>query len=175
MTTLALDDPTGVFYMTSVFAPFLMPCLAVPLAFALAVRAYTGSWGSAWYAPDPGPSVLMVLLAVATAFGLYGYGVGFGFYVLDPDQMCAALGVRGDTIVTDLGLPVSARCVTDSGVATELVPFWVNPLIYMSLAGGVVAAGAGLAAAWRRRGDGDGVRGPDAAPAGRGGADCPDS
>ncbi|MET8814015.1 hypothetical protein ABZW47_18620 [Streptomyces sp. NPDC004549] len=163
MTTLALDDLPPVLYMATLFAPFLMPCLALPLTFTLAVRAYTGSWGRAWYAPDPGPCALTVLLAASTAYGAYGYGVGRGYYLLDPDQMCAAMGVPGDGIVTDLGLPVSARCVTDSGVATELVPFWVNPLVYGSLAVSVVAATAGMVAAWRRRGQG--VRGPDAASA----------
>ncbi|MGV9337844.1 hypothetical protein [Streptomyces sp. NPDC003688] len=173
MTTLALDDLAPAFYMTSVFAPFLMPCVALPLAFALAVRAYTGTWGRAWYAPDPAPTVLVVLLAAATAFGLYGYGVGLGFYILDPDQMCAAKGVPGDSIVTHMTLPVGAECVTEDGAATELVPFWVNPLILMSLAVCPVAATAGVVAARRRRGDG--MRGPDAAPAGGGGADRPDS
>ncbi|MFD8911136.1 hypothetical protein [Streptomyces sp. NPDC059575] len=172
MTTLALDDPAPLFYLAAITAPLLMPFVAAPLAFALAVRAYTRTWGRAWYAPDPAPCVLTVLLASAVAFGAYGYGVGRGFYLLDPDQMCAAMGVDGDSIVTDMALPVSARCVTDNGVATELVPFWVNPLILMSLALCPVAATAGVVA-WRRRGEG--VRGPDAASAGGGGADRPDS
>ncbi|MEU6242936.1 hypothetical protein [Streptomyces sp. NPDC047024] len=173
MTTLALDDPASLFYLAALTAPLLMPVVAAPLAFTLAVRAYTGSWGRAWYAPDPAPCVLTVLLASAVAFGAYGYGVGRGFYLLDPDQMCAAMGVDGDGIVTDMALPVSARCVTDDGVATELVPFWVNPLVYVSLAVGAGAATAGVVAAWRRRGEG--VRGADVAPTGMGGADRPGS
>ncbi|MGW4447243.1 hypothetical protein [Streptomyces sp. NPDC004682] len=161
--TTPLDDLAPAFYMAALFAPLTMPGLAAVTAFLLAVRLRRHGWGRAWYAPDPVPCGQTMLLASATAFGAYGYGVGRGFYLLDPDQMCAAMGVPGDGIVTDLGLPVSARCVTDSGVATELVPFWVNPLVYGSLAVSVVAATAGAVAAWRRRGQG--VRGPDAASA----------
>ncbi|NEB94997.1 hypothetical protein G3I21_25500 [Streptomyces bauhiniae] len=121
-----------------------MPCLAVPSAVTLAVRIRTHTWGRAWYAPDTAPCFLLALMTASTAFGLFGFGVACGFYILDPDQMCAAKGVPGDMIVTHETLPVSAQCVTGAGAATELVPFWVNPMIYLCLLVCAVAIGAGV-------------------------------
>ncbi|MEU9401613.1 hypothetical protein [Streptomyces sp. NPDC048242] len=176
MTTIALDDLAPAFYMAALFAPFTMPGLAALSVFLLAVRIRRHGWGEAWYAPDLVPCGLLVLLASATAFGAYGYGVGRGFYLLDPDQKCAAMGLRGDDIVTHLALPVGAECVTDNGVATELVPSWVNPLVYVSLAAAAVAATAWVAA-WLRRAEEEGEEewGPDAEPEGVSGADWQDS
>ena len=45
----------------------------------------------------------------------------------------AAKGVPGDHIVTREALPVSAQCVTSGGVGTELVPGWVNPVIFLGI------------------------------------------
>ncbi|MEU6817570.1 hypothetical protein [Streptomyces sp. NPDC046860] len=140
-----------VVHLAVLVAPVLMPCVAVPAAVTLWVRIRTGTWGRAWYAPDRAPGFLLALMTAATAFGLFGYGVWCGFYWLDPDQMCAAQGVSGDMIVTHEALPVSARCVTEAGAATELVPFWVNPMIYLCLTVCAPAAGAGAAAVLRRK------------------------
>jgi hypothetical protein len=74
-----------------------------------------------------------------------------GFYILDPDQLCAARGLQGDHIVTRETLPVSAQCVTSDGVGTELVPGWVNPVIFMGLTLFVLAPVTGTAAEVRRR------------------------
>jgi hypothetical protein len=41
--------------------------------------------------------------------------------------------VQGDHVVTRGTLPVSAQCVTSGGVGTELVPGWVNPMIFTGL------------------------------------------
>ncbi|MEV0170351.1 hypothetical protein AB0I00_04355 [Streptomyces sp. NPDC050803] len=89
-------------------------------------------------------------MAGAAAFGAYAWGVMSGFYILDPDQMCAAQGVRGDHVVTRGTLPVSAQCVTSDGVGTELVPDWVNPVIFAGLALLVLSVMAGTLAGVRR-------------------------
>lgn len=94
-----------------------------------------------------------------------------GFYILDPDQMCAASGADGDHVVTRMTLPVSVQCVTDQGVGTELVPVWVNPVVFAGLAVCVLAVWAGVSAAIRRRADRargevvDAELGPDVRPA----------
>ncbi|MEU4111364.1 hypothetical protein [Streptomyces sp. NPDC027717] len=153
---MTVPDRLRLAFELAVFAaPLLMPCLAVPAAVTLAVRVRARAWGRAWYAPDPAPGFLLALLAAATAFGLFGYGVGCGFYILDPDQMCAARGVPGDMIVTHETLPVSAECVTGAGAATELVPSWVNPTIYLCLLMCALSIGAGATSL---------ARGKDTAP-----------
>ncbi|GHF18649.1 hypothetical protein E5082_16555 [Streptomyces griseoluteus] len=142
---------TVALYIAALWAPLLMPCLAAPSAVALAVRIRTRTWGRAWYAPDTAPSFLLALMTAAAAFGLFGYGVACGFYILDPDQMCAAQGVPGDRIVTHETLPVSAQCVTEAGAATELVPSWVNPTICLCLLVCAASVTAGAASLLRRR------------------------
>ncbi|MFD7168883.1 helicase associated domain-containing protein [Streptomyces violascens] len=89
--------------------------------------------------------------AGAAAFGAYAWGVMSGFYILDPDQMCAARGAQGDHIVTREMLPVSAQCVTPEGVGTELVPDWVNPVILMGLTLLTLALVTGTVAGVRQR------------------------
>ncbi|MGV9703097.1 hypothetical protein [Streptomyces sp. NPDC003483] len=98
-------------------------------------------------------SALVVQLAGAAAVGAYAWGVRSGFYILDPDQMCAASGADGDHVVTRMTLPVSVQCVTDQGVGTELVPVWVNPVVFVGLAVCGLAVWAGVSAAIRRRAD----------------------
>ncbi|MFF9362716.1 hypothetical protein [Streptomyces griseoluteus] len=142
---------TVALYVAALWAPLLMPCLAVPSAVVLAVRIRRRTWGRAWYAPDTTPSFVLALMTAAVAFGLFGYGVACGFYILDPDQMCAAQGVPGDRIVTHETLPVSAQCVTEAGAATELVPFWVNPAIYLCLLVCAAAIGAGAVSLLHRK------------------------
>lgn len=96
---------------------------------------------------------LVVLLAGTAAAGAYAWGVMQGFYILDPDQMCAAAGADGDHVVTRMTLPVSVRCVTEQGTGTELVPGWVNPVVFAGLAVCVLAVWVGVSAAIRRRAD----------------------
>ncbi|MET8414044.1 hypothetical protein ABZV34_39545, partial [Streptomyces sp. NPDC005195] len=91
------------------------------------------------------------VMAGAAACGAYAWGVMSGFYILDPDQMCAAKGVPGDHVVTREALPVSAQCVTSDGVGTELVPGWVNPVIFMGLTLVLLALVAGTLGGARRR------------------------
>ncbi|MEU6325935.1 hypothetical protein ABZ851_01355 [Streptomyces sp. NPDC047049] len=132
-------------------APLVAPCVFVIAATALALRAYRRLPGSGWHLPGVATCALVVVMAGAAALGAYAWGVMSGFYVLDPDQMCAALGAPGDHIVTRETLPVSAQCVTSDGVGTELVPGWVNPVVFLGLALFVSGFVMGILAGVRRR------------------------
>ncbi|MEU6536864.1 hypothetical protein [Streptomyces sp. NPDC047000] len=136
-------------------APFLTPWVVLFAAVALA-RRLVGQCreelpGGGRRLLDPSTYTLIAVIGGTAAFGAYAWGVMSGFYLLDPDQMCAAQGVAGDRIVTRETLPVSAQCVTSDGVGTELVPAWVNPVIFLGLALLVLALVAGTLAALRRR------------------------
>ncbi|MEU6353762.1 hypothetical protein ABZ896_31275 [Streptomyces sp. NPDC047072] len=133
-----------------VFAPLLAPCVVAATALALVLRSRPRAGGS-WWPLDTGSYVLVTVMSGAAALGAYAYGVMSGFYILDPDQMCAAVGTRGDHVVTRMTLPVSAQCVTSGGVGTELVPGWVNPVVYASLVLTALALGAAIGTGVRRR------------------------
>ena len=137
-------------FLTLALAPFLTPFVVVGAAVALARRAYTRLPGSGWHQPSVTTCVLVALLAGAAALGAYAWGLMDGFSILDPDQMCAARGVRGDHIVTRMTLPVSAQCVTSGGVGTELVPGWVNPMIFAGVTLFALAVVTGTLTAVRR-------------------------
>ncbi|MFF4020444.1 hypothetical protein [Streptomyces sp. NPDC001843] len=147
---------TSLTFVVLAFAPILAPCVVLGAAAALARRAYKRLPGSGWHLPSVTTCTLVAVMSGAAAFGSYAWGVMSGFYILDPDQMCAARGVAGDHIVTRETLPVSAQCVTADGVGTELVPGWVNPGIFMGLALCVCALVAATFAVVRRRVHGDG-------------------
>ncbi|MFF9036638.1 hypothetical protein ACF090_14340 [Streptomyces sp. NPDC014892] len=134
----------GVLFLTLTLAPFGTPLVVLASAVALALRARRG-WpgGGRRRLPDAGSCALLAIGGGAAALGAYAYGVMSGFYVLDPEQMCAAAGAPGDYVVTRMTLPVSVRCVTGEGTATELVPGWVNPLVL----GGTALCALALAAA----------------------------
>ncbi|MEW1750124.1 hypothetical protein [Streptomyces angustmyceticus] len=138
-------------FLILAFGPILAPCVFVIAAVVLVLRVHQRLPGRGWHLPGVATCALVAVLAGAAAFGAYAWGVMSGFYVLDPDQMCAAQGVRGDHIVTRETLPVSARCVTSDGVESELVPGWVNPLIYLGLTLLMFALVMGVLAALRRR------------------------
>ncbi|GES29808.1 hypothetical protein AB0G60_30260 [Streptomyces angustmyceticus] len=138
-------------FLILAFGPVLAPCVFVVAATALSLRAYRRLPGRGWRLPSVATCALVAVMAGAAAFGGYAWGVMSGFYILDPDQMCAAQVVRGDHIETRETLPVSARCVTSDGVASELVPGWVNPLIYLGLTLLVAALVTGVLAGLRRR------------------------
>ncbi|MFE2137255.1 hypothetical protein ACFW9X_29455 [Streptomyces sp. NPDC059466] len=114
-------------------APMLAPCVFLAAAAAHARRARRRLPGSGWHLPSASTCGLVAVMAGAAVCGAYAWGVMSGFYLLDPDQMCAAKGVAGDHIVTRETLPVSAQCVTSDGVGTELVPGWVNPVIFTGI------------------------------------------
>ncbi|MFF4275485.1 hypothetical protein [Streptomyces sp. NPDC001536] len=137
--------------MTLVFAPLVTPFVVVGLALALAKRAYDRELGSGLRPPDAVSCALLAVLAGTAALGAYAYGVMQGFYILDPDQMCAAAGARGDRVVTRMELPVSVQCVTGDGEGTELVPGWVNPVVYGGLVLCVLAVGTAVSSGVRRR------------------------
>ncbi|MCX4706157.1 hypothetical protein [Streptomyces sp. NBC_01373] len=141
----------GFLFLTLTFAPFLAPCVSVIAAVALARRAYKRPPGSGWHLPSATTCALVAVMAGAAAFGAYAWGLMSGFYILDPDQLCASRGLQGDHIVTRETLPVSAQCVTSEGVGSELVPGWVNPVIFIGLTLFVLALATGSLAGVRRR------------------------
>ncbi|MFD7340260.1 hypothetical protein ACFV98_30375 [Streptomyces violascens] len=138
-------------FLAVALAPFLAPCAVVVVAAALARRAYKRLPGNVWHLPSVTTCALVAVMAGAAAFGAYAWGVMSGFYILDPDQMCAARGAQGDHIVTREMLPVSAQCVTPEGAGTELVPDWVNPVILMGLTLLTLALVTGTVAGVRQR------------------------
>ncbi|WP_149824505.1 hypothetical protein [Streptomyces tailanensis] len=141
----------SVLFVALTLAPLLAPCVFVVAAAALALRAYKRLPGSGWHMPSVTTCALVSVMAGAAAFGAYAWGVMSGFYILDPDQLCAARGLQGDHIVTRESLPVSAQCMTSDGVGSELVPTWVNPVIFTGLTLFVLALVTGTATEIRRR------------------------
>ncbi|MEV0738343.1 hypothetical protein AB0I51_20745 [Streptomyces sp. NPDC050549] len=110
--------------------PFVFGAAAVALGRRACHRQPGSGW---WHLPSVETCVLVAVMAGSAALGAYTWGAMSGFYILDPDQMCAAKGVAGDHVVTRMTLPVSSQCVTSGGVGTELVPDWVNPVIFVGL------------------------------------------
>ncbi|MBT2530514.1 hypothetical protein J7E91_35530 [Streptomyces sp. ISL-99] len=137
-------------FLTLALAPFLTPWVFVAAATMLARRAYKRLPGSGWHLPSVTTCALIAVMTGAAAFGAYAWGVMSGFYILDPDDTCAAQGAEGDYIVTRETLPVSAQCVTSDGVGTELVPGWVNPVIFTGLTLFVLALVTGISGVRRR-------------------------
>ncbi|WP_216353450.1 hypothetical protein [Streptomyces sp. JHA26] len=138
-------------FLILAFAPLLTPFVVLGTAGALAVRVWHWEPESGLRVPSPASCALLAVLAGSAALGAYAYGVNQGFYILDPDQMCAAAGAAGDHVVTRMTLPVSAQCVTPEGVGTELVPGWVNPVVFTGLAVLVLAPTAAAVQALRDR------------------------
>jgi hypothetical protein len=137
-------------FLALAFAPILAPVPLLVIAVLLARRAWKRLPGRGWAPPGVTTCVLVALMSGIAAFASYAWGVMSGFYVLDPDQMCAARGAMGDHVVTRMSLPVSSQCVTYGGVGTELVPGWVNPVIFLGLTLFVLALAAGAYAGVRR-------------------------
>ncbi|MER7487619.1 hypothetical protein ABTY20_17240 [Streptomyces sp. NPDC126497] len=140
----------SVLYLLLVLAPFLAPFVVLGAAVELVRRARAGLPGSGWRRPGVTTCVLVAVLAGAAALGAHAWGVMSGFYVLDPDQLCAGRGAPGDRIVTRETPPVSVRCVTPDGRGTELVPGWVNPVVFTGLALCALALGTGALTVVRR-------------------------
>ncbi|MDX2908976.1 hypothetical protein [Streptomyces griseiscabiei] len=133
----------GVLFLTLTLAPFATPPVVLATAVALTLRARRRwSGGRRRGLPDAGSCALLALGGGAAALGAYAYGVMTGFYILDPEQMCAAAGAPGEYVVTRMTLPVSVRCVTEEGAGTELVPAWVNPTVLGGIALCVLTLGA---------------------------------
>jgi hypothetical protein len=132
-----------------IFAPYVTPLVVAGAALTLVFRVRRGRWGAGWQAPNAGSCALVVLLAGAAALGAYATGVLTGFYVLHPEQVCG--DVVGVHVVSRMSLPVSALCVTQGNDGTELVPAWVNPVIFGGLLVCVLTLTAGVVAGVRRR------------------------
>ncbi|MGW0943982.1 hypothetical protein ACWD4O_15715 [Streptomyces sp. NPDC002623] len=137
-------------FLVLTLAPLLTPFVVVGAALALAVRAWRREAGSGWRLPNVHSCVLVTVMAGAAALGAYAWGVMSGFFVLDPDQLCAAKGAAGEYIETRMSLPVSVQCVTEEGVGTEIVPGWVNPVVFGGLTVCVLAVGAGVSSGIRQ-------------------------
>lgn len=138
-------------FIALTFGPFLAPCIGLGAAVALGRRVCKQQPVLVGHLPNVATCVLVEVLAGAAAYGAYSWGVMSGSYVLDPGQMCASVGVSGDHVVTRWTLPVSAQCVTSNGVGTELVPGWVNPVVFTSLALLLLAFVTGAFVTVRRR------------------------
>jgi hypothetical protein len=103
-----------------------------------------------------GVATAAVLCALAGAGATYLVGWFAGFYILDPDQMCAAAagfytGTPGppDTLwegIRHSSFPLRQTCVWADGTRYELVPGWVNPVLCTWL---TAALGALALPAWR--------------------------
>ncbi|MFD9112473.1 hypothetical protein [Streptomyces bottropensis] len=137
-------------FLVLALAPFLAPSVVAATTSALAVRAHGREKGGGRRLPDAGSCALLAVPAAASALGAYGVGVMSGFYILGPEQMCAAAGAPGDHAVTRTAPPVGARCVTEQGIGTELVPDRVNPTVYGGITLGTLALGAAVFRGRRR-------------------------
>ncbi|MER5949682.1 hypothetical protein ABT127_26880 [Streptomyces sp. NPDC001904] len=139
-----MDSVLRFSFVVLVLAPFVTPFLVAGAGAALARRGYhrlrVGTLR--WHPPSGRTCVLVLVMAGSAVLGAYAWGLMSGFYILDPDQMCAAHGVPGDHVVTRAALPVSSQCVTSAGEGTELVPGWVNPTVFVGLALFGLALGA---------------------------------
>ncbi|WP_031079599.1 hypothetical protein [Streptomyces sp. NRRL S-118] len=143
-----MDD---LLFIALTFGPFLAPCIGLGAAVALVRRVCKQQPVLVGDLPSVATCALVAVLAGAAAYGAYSWGVMSGSYIMDPDQMCASMGVSGDHVVTRWTLPVSAQCVTSNGVGTELAPGWVNPVIFTGLALLLLAFVTGTLVAVRRR------------------------
>ncbi|MEU9855369.1 hypothetical protein [Streptomyces sp. NPDC047974] len=138
-------------FLALAFGPLLAPCVVLCAAVPLAWRACTRQPLLARRLPRGTTCALAAVLGGAMAYAAYSWGALSGAYILDPDQTCASKGARGDYIVTRWTLPLSTRCVTADGAGTELVPVWVNPVIFTGLAFLLAAVVTGVLAGVRRR------------------------
>ncbi|MGW3106426.1 hypothetical protein [Streptomyces sp. NPDC001100] len=121
-------------FLILVLSPVVTPFVFVAAAAGLVRRACRRLPVSGWWRlPSVETCALVAVMAGSATLGAYTWGAMSGFYILDPDQMCAAKGAAGDHVVTRMTLPVSSQCVTSGGVGTELVPGWVNPVIFLGL------------------------------------------
>ncbi len=144
LTGAVCSSVESLLFLALVLAPFLAPLVVAATSLALAARAHRREAGSGRRLPNAGSCALVAVMAGAVALGAYAGRATSGFYVLDPDQMCAAEGAPGEYVVTRMTLPVSVQCVTDEGAGTELVPAWVNPAVFGGIALGTLASVAAV-------------------------------
>ncbi|MEY9870681.1 hypothetical protein ABH931_000135 [Streptacidiphilus sp. MAP12-33] len=134
-------------------APFVGPLVFGLAGIALLVRwiriRASGRAVGGLRLPGVLTCALIAVMAAAAASAAYGWGFFAGGVWEGPDKVCALKGVPGDHIVSRHVLPVSAQCVTSDGVGTELVSWWVNPVICAGLAALVAALVLGVVATAR--------------------------
>jgi len=138
-------------FLILALSPFATPFVCVAAAVGLAWRACHRLPVSGWWRlPSVGTCALVAMPAGSATLGASAWGAMPGFHILDPDQLCAAIGAAGDPVVTRTTLPVSSQCVTSGGVGTELVPDRVNPVIFLGLLVLVLAFTTGTCTGVRR-------------------------
>ncbi|MBY8339644.1 hypothetical protein LXH13_01185 [Streptomyces spinosirectus] len=139
-------------FLILAFAPIAAPLVVLGAGAVLFRRVTSRPPVKGRRLPSGTTCTLVAVMAGAAALGAYASGVMSGFYILDPDQMCASRGAQGDHVVTRATLPVSSQCVTSDGVGTELVPGWVNPVVFVGLTLFVLAVATGILGLVRRFG-----------------------
>ncbi|WP_212998135.1 hypothetical protein [Winogradskya consettensis] len=110
-----------------------------------------------------GSLTTIVLTALIYAAATYAWGMLSGFGALDPAETCASAagfysGTPGPpddrwTGIAENALPIARTCSWSDGTRFELVPWWVNPLLFAWLTIAVAALPAGLAARAVDRGE----------------------
>ncbi|WP_329130701.1 hypothetical protein OG552_08060 [Streptomyces sp. NBC_01476] len=143
MTT---DSAGAAFTAALVLLPFCAGLLVVKVCHLLVARRPFFSRDA--YGPDRGVEVM----AVSASVGLPAYAGGF-LVGLDPDRAqagcvrAAGAGPAGDLRLVEGWLPLSRACRWADGTTVELVPLWINVLVFTAaagvLAGAVLAAGRG--------------------------------
>ncbi|WP_420034823.1 hypothetical protein ACN2WE_22350 [Streptomyces sp. cg28] len=147
-----MDSLLRFLFLVLVLAPLLTPFLVVGAGAALAVRGYRLMMLGTlrWHPPSGRTCVLVLVMAGSAVLGAYAWGLVSSSCLLDPERFCADRGVPGDHVVTRASLPVSSQCVTSAGQGTELVPWWVNPTVFVGLALFGLALGASADAVRRK-------------------------
>jgi hypothetical protein len=77
---------------------------------------------------------------------VYGFLAAPFFNPTDPEKLCVGIRVRPPGTSQDL-FPLSYQCLGQDGTHTELVPTWINPLIFTLVAFAVVLFALGVNAA----------------------------
>lgn len=86
------------------------------------------------------PPIAKLLLGAVSAFALAAVSWLAGFVAGDflvlrgNDELCGGETTR----LSERLIPLSARCIFTNGTTRDLVPAWVNPVVFVSLVGGVV-------------------------------------
>jgi hypothetical protein len=101
----------------------------------------------------PGNLLLRSFLALAAAGVTYIYGFWTGqFLSLAPtSEMCTAPRPRGTPPMSWTLFPLSNQCRWADGTSTDLVPWYVNPILFVCLATAVVCVVLAIRAARRHR------------------------
>jgi hypothetical protein len=129
--------------------PLFGPLVPVCVDATLRLRARDAGDASPGGLPGWARWALAMPVAAAVGFAAYLKGVTSGFSWLD-DDYCGRHGLAGGHVAVHAGVPVSVRCVVSVGQrGYELVPGWVNPVLFAAIAVYVLACGAAVVSAVR--------------------------